>query len=60
MEYSFQVVVTARTNEKGHNIVKSVTPSQQKNVAYAIVEDIVKEGAFDVVSQDSPIVHIFG
>lgn len=43
----FEVVVTARTEEKGERIVESVKPRQ---LSYVVVEDIAKEGAFDHVS----------
>ncbi|KAI1345491.1 ketoreductase [Xylaria sp. FL0043] len=44
----FQIVVTARSEEKGKTIVESVEPYQ---LSYAVVEDIAKEGAFDHVFQ---------
>ncbi|RWA13231.1 hypothetical protein EKO27_g1852 [Xylaria grammica] len=48
LDAGFQVVVTARSEEKGETIVESVKPHQ---LSYAVVEDIAKEGAFDHVFQ---------
>ncbi|KAI0419614.1 hypothetical protein F5X98DRAFT_362372 [Xylaria grammica] len=48
LDAGFQVVVTARSEEKGKTIVESVKPHQ---LSYAVVEDIAKEGAFDHVFQ---------
>ncbi|KAI0551811.1 hypothetical protein F4679DRAFT_572111 [Xylaria curta] len=50
----FQVVVTARSEEKGKRIVESVEPRQ---LSYVVVEDIVKEGAFDHVFQSQAPFH---
>ncbi|RYC59108.1 hypothetical protein CHU98_g7111 [Xylaria longipes] len=44
----FQVVVTARSEEKGKRIVESVKP---RYLEYVVVEDIAKEGAFNHVFQ---------
>ncbi|KAI1422727.1 hypothetical protein F5Y12DRAFT_786539 [Xylaria sp. FL1777] len=46
LDAGFQVVVTARSEEKGKTIVESVKPHQ---LSYVVVEDIAKEGAFDHV-----------
>ncbi|KAI0538400.1 hypothetical protein GGR58DRAFT_513091 [Xylaria digitata] len=48
LDAGFEVVVTARSEEKGKIIVESVKPHR---LAYAVVEDIAKEGAFDPVFQ---------
>lgn len=46
---SFEVVVTARSYEKGQRIVESIDKIHGKRVSYVVVEDIAKEGAFDEV-----------
>ncbi|KAJ8122727.1 hypothetical protein O1611_g9772 [Lasiodiplodia mahajangana] len=46
--FRFQVVVTARSVEKGKRIVESVKP---RRVSYVVVDDIAKEGAFDQIFQ---------
>ncbi|KAI0975938.1 hypothetical protein F4678DRAFT_469708 [Xylaria arbuscula] len=48
LDAGFQVVVTARSEEKGRTIVESVKPCE---LSFAVVEDIAKEGAFDHVFQ---------
>ncbi|KAI0908076.1 hypothetical protein F4823DRAFT_625887 [Ustulina deusta] len=48
LDAGFQVVVTARSEEKGATIVESIKPH---SLSYAVVEDIAKEGAFDHVFQ---------
>ncbi|TGJ85582.1 hypothetical protein E0Z10_g3228 [Xylaria hypoxylon] len=48
LDAGFQVVVTARSDEKGRTIAESVKPHQ---ICYAVVEDIAKDGAFDHVFQ---------
>ncbi|KAI1750555.1 hypothetical protein F4782DRAFT_541572 [Xylaria castorea] len=50
----FQVVVTARSEEKGKRIVESVKPRQ---LSYVVVEDIAKECAFDHVFQSQAPFH---
>ncbi|KAJ2966592.1 hypothetical protein NUW58_g10630 [Xylaria curta] len=47
----FQVVVTARSDEKGKKLVDSVKPH---NISYVVVEDIAKEDAFDQVFKSQP------
>ncbi|KAI1177835.1 hypothetical protein F4777DRAFT_166405 [Nemania sp. FL0916] len=48
LDAGFQVVVTARSKEKGERIVDSVQPRQ---VGYVVVDDIAQDGAFDQVFQ---------
>lgn len=45
-----QVVVTARSDEKGKRVIESVKPHRQKQVSYVVVQDIAKEAAFDQVA----------
>jgi len=47
----FDVVVTARSAEKGQRIVDSCRGDTGRYVSYVVVEDITKDGAFDEVSQ---------
>ncbi|KAK7754605.1 methylglyoxal reductase (NADPH-dependent) gre2 [Diatrype stigma] len=54
LDAGFQVIVTTRSDEKGRRIVEAVNPSQQDAVTYAIVENIAKDGAFDVVFKQDP------
>ncbi|KAI1163857.1 ketoreductase [Nemania serpens] len=54
-----QVVVTARSDEKGKRVIESVKPQQRKQVSYVVVQDIAKEGAFDQVLQSqAPFVFV--
>ncbi|KAI1114094.1 ketoreductase [Nemania sp. NC0429] len=46
-----QVVVTARSDEKGRRVIQSVEPHHQRQVSYVVVQDIAKEDAFDQVFQ---------
>ncbi len=48
--HRFEVITTARSEEKGRRIIESAKPAQQSNISFAIVEDVAKEGAFDTVS----------
>ncbi|KAI1296439.1 hypothetical protein F5Y03DRAFT_387098 [Xylaria venustula] len=48
LDAGFQVVVTARSEGKGRTIVESVKP---RELSFAVVEDVAKEGAFDHVFQ---------
>ncbi|KAI0487784.1 hypothetical protein F4859DRAFT_502050 [Xylaria cf. heliscus] len=50
----FEVVVTARSEEKGKRIVESVKP---RPLSYVVVEDIAKEGAFNHVFQSHAPFH---
>ncbi|OTA98244.1 hypothetical protein M426DRAFT_326153 [Hypoxylon sp. CI-4A] len=47
----FEVVTTARSDEKGRNILESASPTQRQNLSYVIVDDVAKDGAFDHVFQ---------
>ncbi|KAL1838632.1 hypothetical protein VTJ49DRAFT_2469 [Mycothermus thermophilus] len=49
LDHDFEVVVTARSNDKGQRILKSLDPSIQSRVSFAVVPDIAREGAFDEV-----------
>lgn len=54
-----QVVVTARSDEKGKRVIESVKPHRQKQVSYVVVQDIAKEAAFDQVFQSqAPFVFV--
>ncbi|ETS82206.1 hypothetical protein PFICI_07208 [Pestalotiopsis fici W106-1] len=50
----FEVVATARSKQKGHQIIGGVEAQYAKNVEYAVVEDIAQPGAFDNVLQSTP------
>ncbi|KAK3312527.1 hypothetical protein B0H66DRAFT_400341 [Apodospora peruviana] len=48
LDHGFDVVVTARSDEKGQRIVKSIDNADgKKQASYVVVGDIAKEGAFD-------------
>ncbi|KAI0190850.1 ketoreductase [Astrocystis sublimbata] len=51
----FEVVVTARSQEKGKRIQESVKPH---HISYVVVEDIAKEGAFDNVFESQPFDYV--
>jgi hypothetical protein len=46
---SFDVVVTVRSQEKGHRIKGSIDETLKQRVSYVVVEDIAEDGAFDKV-----------
>ncbi|KAI4600743.1 methylglyoxal reductase (NADPH-dependent) gre2 [Pestalotiopsis sp. 9143b] len=50
----FEVVATARSKQKGHQIIEGVETKYAKNVQYAVVEDVAQPGAFDAVLQSTP------
>ncbi|RYP20766.1 hypothetical protein DL765_002599 [Monosporascus sp. GIB2] len=54
LDGGFEVVVTARSDEKGQRTLDSVQPSQQKRTSYVVVADIAKDGAFDAVFRSEP------
>lgn len=47
--YSFETVVTVRSEEKGNQIIKA-HPEAKEKLSYVIVKDVAKDGAFDEVS----------
>ncbi|KAI2615412.1 ketoreductase [Hypoxylon sp. NC1633] len=49
LDDGFEVVTTARSEEKGRRIKDSVNPTQQERLSYIIVDDIAREGAFDSI-----------
>ncbi|KAI0886361.1 NAD(P)-binding protein [Annulohypoxylon maeteangense] len=49
LDDGFEVVATARSDEKGRSIVNSAPISQQKNLSYVLVGDISEDGAFDSI-----------
>ena len=52
------MVVTARSEEKGHRIVKSINNTDgKKQVSFVVVGNIADEGAFDEVRSASPSSH---
>ncbi|KAK4129971.1 NAD(P)-binding protein [Trichocladium antarcticum] len=54
LDHGFEVVVTARSDEKGHRIVKSIDESLRKRVSFVVVENIAKAGVFDNVFKSDP------
>jgi hypothetical protein len=46
----YQVVVTARSEDKGRRIVESIPEETRDRVSYVVIDDVAKEGAFDTVS----------
>ncbi|KAJ4289364.1 methylglyoxal reductase (NADPH-dependent) gre2 [Collariella sp. IMI 366227] len=60
LDHGFEVVVTARSHEKGQRIVKSIDGNTSgKRVSYVVVEDIAKDGAFDdAVKSDPPLDYV--
>jgi len=49
--FSFNVVVTVRSQEKGQRIIDSIDKAQRQQVAFVVVEEIAEEGAFDEVKR---------
>ncbi|KAI2470718.1 NAD(P)-binding protein [Annulohypoxylon bovei var. microspora] len=45
----FDVVATARSDEKGRSIVNSALPLQRERLSYAVVGDVAEDGTFDSV-----------
>ncbi|KXX76618.1 putative NADPH-dependent methylglyoxal reductase GRP2 [Madurella mycetomatis] len=59
LEHGFEVVVTARSEDKGQRIVQSIDEAMRKRVSYVVVEDVAKEGAFDeAVKSDPPLDYV--
>ncbi|KAK4238331.1 putative NADPH-dependent methylglyoxal reductase [Achaetomium macrosporum] len=59
LDHGFDVVVTARSREKGERVVKSVHESLDRQVSFVVVEDIAKDGAFDeAVKSDPPFDYV--
>ncbi|KAL7621714.1 methylglyoxal reductase (NADPH-dependent) gre2 [Parahypoxylon ruwenzoriense] len=54
LDNGFEVVVTARSDEKGDRIVESAKPTQQGRLSYAVVKDVAKDGAFDDTLRTEP------
>lgn len=48
---SYDVVVTARSAEKGKRVVQGVNPDLQHMVTFAVVGNVADEGAFDEVNR---------
>ncbi|KAI1372450.1 ketoreductase [Hypoxylon crocopeplum] len=57
LDDGFEVVTTARSDEKGRRIVESARPSQQGKLSHAIVGDIAEDGAFDSVLKANPAIN---
>ncbi|KAM7200734.1 putative NADPH-dependent methylglyoxal reductase [Rhypophila sp. PSN 637] len=54
LDHGFQVVVTARSDEKGQRIVKSIEPDLRKFVTYVVVGNIADDGAFNEAVKSEP------
>ncbi|RYP73921.1 hypothetical protein DL771_003363 [Monosporascus sp. 5C6A] len=54
LDDGFEVVVTARSDEKGRGIIGSVHHSQQEETSYVVVNDVARDGVFDAVFQSYP------
>ncbi|KAI0172965.1 ketoreductase [Hypoxylon sp. FL1284] len=52
--HRFEVVTTARSDEKGKRIVESVKPAQRGSISYVVLEDIAKDGAIDAALEAEP------
>ena len=50
---SFDVVVTVRSEEKGHRILRSIDKVLSEHVSFAVVQDVAADGAFDEVLLNS-------
>lgn len=53
ISHRFEVVTTARSDEKGARIVESVEPDHRQKLSYVVIDDIGKQGAIDAVSTNS-------
>ncbi|KAH8879220.1 NAD(P)-binding protein [Thozetella sp. PMI_491] len=59
LDQNFEVVVTARSHEKGQRIVSSIEGPLAKNVSFVVVNDVAKDGAFDdAVRADPPFDYV--
>jgi nucleoside-diphosphate-sugar epimerase len=55
----YTVVVTVRSEEKGRRLLNSYKGTKLERVSFVVVEDIVKEGAFDeAVKSDPPFEYV--
>ncbi|KAI1407530.1 NAD(P)-binding protein [Hypoxylon sp. FL1857] len=50
----FDVVTTARSDEKGRRMLESASPAQRERLSYVIVDDVAKDRAFDSVFEKEP------
>ena len=48
--YSFDTVVTVRSEDKGRRILEAHPNTPKEKLSYVIVEDVAADGAFDEVS----------
>lgn len=51
MYFSFDTVVTVRSEEKGKQILEAHPNTPKEKLSYVIVTDVAKDGAFDEVSK---------
>jgi len=49
--YSFETVVTVRSEEKGKKILEAHPDTPKDKLSYVIVKDVAEDGAFDEVSR---------
>ncbi|KAH6857138.1 hypothetical protein B0I37DRAFT_426955 [Chaetomium sp. MPI-CAGE-AT-0009] len=54
LDHGFDVVVTVRSHEKGQRIINSIDQALRQHVSFVIVDDFVKEGAFDETVKAHP------
>ncbi|XXH02193.1 methylglyoxal reductase (NADPH-dependent) gre2 [Hypoxylon texense] len=55
LDSGFEVVTTARSDEKGRRIVQAVEPAQQERLSYVVVGDIASDGAIDSILETDPL-----
>ncbi|KAI1765705.1 ketoreductase [Hypoxylon sp. FL1150] len=54
LDAGFEVVTTARSDEKGTRIVESVEPTHRQKLSYVVIDDIGKDGAIDAALETQP------
>ncbi|KAI6086490.1 ketoreductase [Hypoxylon rubiginosum] len=54
LDAGFEVVTTARSDEKGARIVESVEPDHRQKLSYVVIDDIGKQGAIDAALDTQP------
>ncbi|KAI0839422.1 NAD(P)-binding protein [Hypoxylon sp. FL0890] len=54
LDDGYQVVTTARSDEKGRRILESAPLAQREKLSYVIVDDVARDRAFDSVFEKEP------
>ncbi|KAI1778774.1 ketoreductase [Hypoxylon cercidicola] len=54
LDGGFEIVTTARSNEKGKRIVESVESAQRGRISYVVIDNIANNGAIDAALETEP------